>query len=131
MDILSRAFSCFLGILKAALLCLALYPLGKTGYLIRKGIVFKRGLRKVRELLHERNILPNEKFHKDNAKATLLIILPILGWFILYIILYNLLPFTKFIWTLLLLIAPILGFFGVFFTLSDDPSDYIESFLSK
>lgn len=131
MEALSGILICLSGVLKTIIICLALFPLSKTGYLIRKGFIYKRGLRRIRLILSQQKMIPNENFRKENIKATLYIILPIAGWLIFYIIFFHFLPFSTYKWALFALIAPILGFFGIFFKPSDDPSDYLEDLISK
>ncbi|MFH0785269.1 MAG: hypothetical protein V2B20_25405 [Pseudomonadota bacterium] len=74
-----------LGFLWSAVVCIILYPLGKTGAFVRKG--------------------------KDTNKVHL-IVLPAIGWLVAYLLAFRLLPIKVFLCSLLLLIPPIFGYFG-------------------
>jgi hypothetical protein len=64
--------------------------------------------------------LINEKWHLENKKSTRLIVLPVTGWGIAYILLFVFFPIKIFLFSLTALIPLVLGYFGIFFVLSKE-----------
>jgi hypothetical protein len=76
----------------------------------------RKALEKVRVEMDQQGAIPNEKFHGMKKTAMLKITLPIVGWVILYAIVFFGAPLTIFLGSLVLLIAPGIGYSGYKFT---------------
>jgi hypothetical protein len=113
-----------LGIVVCLLGIGVLYLIGITGQLIRKGIILKKYLAKSKKELLLKGYGVNEKYHELNRKSIYYIALPLLGWGIVYIILFYTFSSKHFLISLLGLVPVCLGFFGILIGPSDDPSDY-------
>ncbi|HMG74602.1 MAG TPA: hypothetical protein VK582_13965 [Pyrinomonadaceae bacterium] len=70
----------------------ALNLLAKTGKLIRAGIETKKTVRKSRLEFAKHGVFANEKLDAVNNTATLKIVLPIVGWLIVYAVLFLTVP---------------------------------------
>jgi hypothetical protein len=102
-----------------------LYLIGTTGQLIRRGINLRTYLAKAKKEFLLKGFIANEKYHELNRKSTYYIVLPLLGWGIVYIILFGIFSSKNFLLSLLALIPVVLGFFGILFGPGDDPTDYV------
>jgi hypothetical protein len=93
-----------------------LFLIGKTGTIMRKGIEIKKAIKiAVKENPHKGLNFDNHIL-KLNRKSAFMIILPLLGWIIIYVCVFVLFSTKIFLLSLLGLIPVILGFFGIFFT---------------
>lgn len=101
-----------------------LYLIGITGQLIRKGIILRKYLVKAKKECVLKGYVVNEKYHELNRKSTYYIAFPLLGWGIVYIILFSTFSSTNFLISLLGLVPVCLGFFGILIGPSDDATDY-------
>jgi len=102
-----------------------LYLIGKTGQLVRRGVETKKALTIFKKEASREELEVNEKWHLYKKKSSLQIVVPVLGWGLLYFTLFFIFSLKIFLFSLLLLIPPFLGYFGIFFVPSEDPDDYI------
>jgi hypothetical protein len=114
-----------IGIIIALLGVGLLYLIGKTGQLVRKGVETKKALNKFKVESLRKGFGVNEKWHLFNKKSTFWIVLPVLGWVVVYFGLFYFLSSKYFLISLLALIPILLGYFGVIFGPSEDPDDYL------
>ncbi|MFA6971436.1 MAG: hypothetical protein WC208_08560 [Gallionella sp.] len=109
-----------------SLLCIGvLYLLGKTGQFVRRGIELKKVLKNAKIEATTNGFQLNDLWFKYDRKATLFVLVPLLGWGGTYTYLAFILPLKSLLWSLIVLGVPLLGYFGIFFVPSDDGSDYI------
>ena len=112
-DMLSDFLGDIRSIFVFAVFLAILYAIGQVGYLLRRGVETKKGLRQAKEQAREKGYSFNQnKYDELNGKATQMIVFPILGLILFYILLYVVLPGDLFFWSFLLIIAPVLGYFG-------------------
>lgn len=103
-----------------------LYLLGKTGQFVRRGVELKKVLKEAKRHAAVNGLqLKEDLWNENDRKATLFILVPILGWSATYTYLFFILPLNELKWLLELLGVPMLGYFGIFFAPSEDGYDYI------
>lgn len=106
----------------------AIYLLGKSGQLIRRGVELRRHLKGVERQASEKHVKLNEiLLGQYYRKANVLVAVPLLGWIVTYGSLAWVLPTALFLPSLAGLLVPFLGYFGIFFVPSDDGLDYIPN----
>jgi hypothetical protein len=110
-----------------------LYPLGRTGAMVREGIGTKVALRKAKTSASRQGGSVLSGWHKTNRKATLYILGPIFGWPIVYMIVFRLLqqiqaPTGVYILILLPMIPVVLGVMGLVFKPMEDEGEYLPIF---
>lgn len=97
------------------LILLALYPAGLTGLWVRKGVETRKGLKNIREQLEQQGYTVNDNWRKKYRRTFLYIWGPILGWVIVYIVIFKHTTLWGWLYSLLGLIIPIFGYHGKLF----------------
>lgn len=90
-----------------------LYLIGKTGQTVRRGIILNKELIKAQVEATQKGLVVNEKWFLLKRKSKLLIMMPLLGLSIVYIVLFVTFPSNYFFASLFGLIPFGLGFFGI------------------
>jgi len=86
--------------------------LAKSGGLIRLGVETRKALANAQTEMAQQGAVPNEKFYATNRSAMLKIILPIVGWIVLYAVIFFAATLPIFLGSFLLLVAPAMGYNG-------------------
>jgi hypothetical protein len=103
----------------------ALWPLGRAGSSIRRGMEAKKALQAIQRQASQEGKVLNEKFHAAARKATASILWPVVGLAAAFVAAFAFLPIKLAFASLLLLIAPALGYNGILLGPSTDLEDYV------
>lgn len=102
------------GLVVAAIVCVFAAVLGLTGLLLRRGVELRKVCNQSESVAAQKGYRLNENWYRDRRKAAWWIAGPIVGWVLIYLILFTVLPIRLSLFSLLGLLPVVLGYFGRF-----------------